>query len=270
MTVDWYPGIRECCAYWSDAAMMQQTFAALEKAFAEENDACIDCAKSMVEVVCRAIVEELDDPLNPQKPVEDNPPFAKWVTAAVRVLKLGDTRDKAFSKLISQHHKLTETLGALRNGAGPVSHGRDAFLERLSSYHRRAAILSADAIVAFLHQAYLEAEVKLEQTRLPYERFRTLHASIDRWAELDLDRDSNGQYYINITIGDEAFSLILDVSRILFAFDRTAYVEALRAAQQLESQAADVETMEPASAILNAIQAVHQAPATLVGEIGDD
>lgn len=35
MSLDWYPGIRECCAHGNEAAMLQQTFAALERAFNE-------------------------------------------------------------------------------------------------------------------------------------------------------------------------------------------------------------------------------------------
>ena len=174
MTLDWYPAIRECCEYWNSAAMLQQTFEALEKSFIQENDACIDCAKSIVEVVCRVIVDELDDPARPTKPQEEMPSFGTWVSAAVRCLKLGDVRNSAFQKLVSQHHKLTETLGTLRNGAGPVSHGRDGFINRLSVYHRRAAVLSADAIVAFLHPAYIESDINLAKTREPYERLRPI------------------------------------------------------------------------------------------------
>lgn len=239
MSVDWYPGIRECCAYWRDAPMLQQTFDALEKAFAEENDACIDCAKCAVEVVCRIIIDELDDPAQSHKPTEEIPAFGRWVSAAVRVLKLGDVRDAAFQKLVSQHHKLTETLGALRNGAGPVSHGREGFIERLSTYHRRAAVLSADAIVAFLHHAFLEAELKVGQTKLPYERFDFLHNSIDRWAEMTLERDEDGQYYLVLHVGPENFSLAVNPSQVLFNFDRTAYVEALRLGQDLDGRIAD-------------------------------
>jgi Abortive infection C-terminus len=164
MTPDWYPAIRDCCAYWPNAPMLRQTFEALEASFINENDACIDCAKSIVEVICRVILEELDEPDVSVRPKEDSPNFGAWVGAATRVLKLGDNRNTAFLKLVSQHHKLTETLGGLRNNAGPVSHGKDGFIERLSSYHRRAAVLSADAIVAFLHQSYIEATANLART----------------------------------------------------------------------------------------------------------
>ena len=234
MTLDWYPAIRECCAYWNQAAMLQQTFEALEKSFIEDNDACIDCAKSIVEVVCRVIIDELDDPARPAKPPEDTPSFGAWVSAAVRTLKLGDVRNNAFQKLVSQHHKLTETLGTLRNGAGPVSHGRDGFIARLSVYHRRAAVLSADAIVAFLHQAYIESDINLAQTREPYERFETFNGLIDAVVSLQAETDEDGDLAVTIRLpGGDVLPITAPPSRFLYQMDRTAYIEALNAARSV-------------------------------------
>lgn len=246
MSPDWYPGIRQCCDHWRDAQMLQQTFQALERAFAEENDACIDCAKSIVEVVCRVIVDELDNATSPQKPREEAPPFGAWVSSAVRVLKLGDVRHGAFQKLISQHHRLTESLGALRNDAGPVSHGKDGFITRLTAYHQRAAILSADAIVAFLHAAYLDATPNLLQTREPYERFERQSAAIDRNAELTVDGDGFDGWSASIRVGDEEFVLGLRPSQLLFAFDRQAYIEAARIGNEINLSAFDEIEQPPA------------------------
>lgn len=235
MSLDWYPGIRECCAHWPDAGMMQQTFQALEKAFAEENDACIDCAKSIVEVVCRVIIDELDDPVAPLKPQEAHPAFGSWVSCAVRVLKLGDVRHSAFQRLISQHHKLTESLGSLRNDAGPVSHGKDAFIARLSAYHHRAAVLSADAIVAFLHSAYIEAQVNIVRTREPYERFESLNAAIDRNASVRIENDEYQSWTLVVSLGrDNEFELAVSPSQLLFHLDRQAYIEASRLGQEMD------------------------------------
>ena len=72
MSADWYPGIREFCEHWRHAPMLQQTFTALEREFADDNDACIDAAKAMVECTCRIIIENLDAPASPLN--VDNPP----------------------------------------------------------------------------------------------------------------------------------------------------------------------------------------------------
>ena len=232
MTLDWCPGIREACSHWRDAPMLQQTFEELERALAEDNDACIDSAKAIVEVVCQIILQELDSPSNPVRPVEALPTFGAWMSAAVRALKLGDIRHNGFQKLVSQHRKLTDALGELRNDAGTASHGREGFLQRLSVHHRRAAVLSADAIVTFLHQAYLEAELDLVRTREPYERFDHLHRLIDAHVSLQADVDEEGFLTIDVTLpSGDILPLRVEASRLLYQLDRDAYVEALNAAR---------------------------------------
>lgn len=232
MTLDWCPGIREACSHWREAPMLQQTFAELERALAEDNDACIDSAKAIVEVVCQIILQELDSPSNPVRPVEALPTFGAWMSAAVRALKLGDIRHNGFQKLVSQHRKLTDALGDLRNDAGTASHGREGFLQRLSVHHHRAAVLSADAIVTFLHQAYLEAELDLVRTREPYERFDHLHRMIDAQISLQADVDEEGFLAVDVTLpSGDVLPLRIEASRLLYQLDRDAYVEALNAAR---------------------------------------
>ena len=218
--------------------MLQQTFDALEKSFSTGNDACIDAAKCVVEVLCQILVEELDSPILQFKPKEANPSFGAWVGAAVKSLKLGDIRNAAFQKLISQHHKLTTTLGELRNDAGPVSHGKDGFIEKLSIYHHRAAVLSADAIVAFLHEAYLETDVNLVRTREPYERFEDKNEAIDKWCGYSTaEIDENGLLNVSVALpaGADSFAISAPASQFLFQFDRPAYIEALNAARSAEA-----------------------------------
>jgi len=232
MTLDWCPGIREACSHWRDAPMLQQTFEELERALAEDNDACIDSAKAIVEVVCQIILQELDSPSNPVRPVEALPTFGAWMSAAVRALKLGDVRHTGFQKLVSQHKKLTDALGELRNDAGTASHGREGFLQRLSVHHHRSAVLSADAIVTFLHQAYLEAELDLVRTREPYERFDHLHRMIDAQVSLQADVDEEGFLAVDVTLpSGDILPLRVEASRLLYQLDRDAYVEALNAAR---------------------------------------
>lgn len=212
--------------------MLQQTFEELERALAEDNDACIDSAKAIVEVVCQIILQELDSPSNPVRPVEALPTFGAWMSAAVRALKLGDIRHNGFQKLVSQHRKLTDALGDLRNDAGTASHGREGFLQRLSVHHRRAAVLSSDAIVTFLHQAYLEAELDLVRTREPYERFDHLHRMIDAQVSLQADVDEDGFLTVDVSLpSGDVLPLRVEASRLLYQLDRDAYVEALNAAR---------------------------------------
>ncbi|MGO1069777.1 abortive infection family protein [Lysobacter sp. CA199] len=240
MNLDWCPGIREACTYWRDAPMLQQTFDALDRTLAQDNDACIDCAKSIVEVFCRMIVDELDSRTHPVKPKAAAPDFGEWVAAAVRVLKLGENQNGKFLKLVSQHHKLTTALGDLRNESGPISHGRDGFLAKLSVHHRRSAILSADALVTFLHQAYLDAQRDPVNSREPWERFEALNELIDRNIGLTLVADDDGNPEFRIILpGYDYLSLSIPVSRLLYQLDRDAYIEALNAARSVPASSTD-------------------------------
>lgn len=240
MIPHWYPGIKAFCAHWSHAPMLQQTLETLEREFNEDNDTCIDAAKAIVECACRVIIENLDNPASPLKPAEENPHFGAWVSAAVRVLELSEVRDDVFKKLISQHHKLTETLVSLRNKAGPVSHGKDAFLSKLSVHHRRSSLLAADTIVTFLHEAYLERESDPVLTLEPYERFGRSNSLIDQyaWIKAHLDEEGNQKLFLVLPVvgtkEPEEIELTVDPSRLLFNLDRDAYKYALNACREAE------------------------------------
>lgn len=240
MSLDWSPGIRDACEYWRAAPMLQQTFEALERTLEQDNDACIDCAKSIVEVFCRIIVDELDSPIQPVKPKAAAPDFGEWVGAAVRVLKLGENQNTKFLKLVSQHHKLTTALGDLRNESGPVSHGRDGFLAKLSVHHRRSAVLSADALVTFLHQAYLEGQRDPVSSREPWERFEAFNRLIDANVGLTLGENDDGEPELHVLLpGNEYLVINVPVSRLLYQLDRDAYIEALNAARGVPVPAAE-------------------------------
>lgn len=243
MSADWYPGIKTFSSYWRQAPMLQQTFETLEREFADENDACIDAAKGFVECACRLLIQELDDPINPitswpDSPIRGaNPSFNNWVSAAFRLLSIVGVRDDPFSKVISQHYSLTEALGKFRDLAGPVSHGKEGLSHRLSAHHRRSALLAADALVTFLHEAYLEREPDPVRTFEPYERFEASNAIIDEFASLRLDADEEGgmQALVVLPNGDEV-PLAFEPSRLLFGVDREAYKSVLNAC--IEAKAA--------------------------------
>jgi len=218
--------------------MLQQTFETLEREFAGENDACIDAAKGFVECACRLLIEELDDPVSPKKPTAPDTALGELVGLATRMLDLGTVRHRAVSDLIKQHNKLTDTLRILRNEAGTVSHGKDGFIAKLSAHHRRSALLAADAIVTFLHEAYLEREPDPVRTFEPYERFVASNATIDDFTALNVKMDESGLLRAMVTLPNgDVISLPLETSRLLFAIDREAYKDTLNACREAKAAA---------------------------------
>lgn len=238
MSADWYPGIKAFSTHWRHAPMLQQTFETLEREFADENDACIDAAKGFVECACRLLIEELDDPVSPLKPMASDIALGDLVGLATRMLDLGTVRHRAFSDLIKQHNKLTDTLRVLRNEAGTVSHGKDGFIAKLSAHHRRSALLAADAIVTFLHEAYLEREPDPVRTFEPYERFEASNAIIDEFASLRAELDDEGYLRAVVILPDgEEVPLAVETSRLLFGVDREAYKLVLNACREAKAAA---------------------------------
>lgn len=215
--------------------MLQQTLETLEKTFADGNDACIDAAKGVVECACRVLIEELDDPKSPLKPTKTDTPLGELVGLATRLLDLGAIRHRAFADLIKHHNNLTDSLRILRNEAGPISHGKDGFIAKLSIHHQRSALLAADAIVTFLHEAYLERDPDPAKTLEPYERFVLSNSTIDRFAVTQAESDEEGLLRVTILLPqDDEIALSVSPSRLLFGVDRDAYKYALNACKEAE------------------------------------
>lgn len=248
MNQDWYPGIKAFCDHWSHAPMLRQTLESLELQFDEENDGCIDAAKAVVECACQVLVTELDDPSNPIKKwkdspiLSDQPSFKDWISAAFRLMRLVESKSDPFSKVISQHYKMTDALGEFRNAAGPLSHGKDGFAQRLSVHHRRSALLAADALVTFLHSSYLERTPDPVRTLEPYERFGEVNEKIDYASAFRVVSSENGSLDLEILIGeDERIPLSVTPSQLLFGVDREAYKLAQNATASVEMLPEEVE-----------------------------
>ncbi len=229
--------------------MLAQTLEALEIQFDDQNDGCIDAAKGLVECACQVLIRELDDPSDPIKgwpnsPIKgSNPSFGDWVSAAFRLLDLTVGRDDPFSKVISQHFKMTEALRVFRDQAGPLSHGKDGFSERLTIHHRRSSLLAADALVAFLHHAYLERAPDPVRTLEPYDRFRDTNDRIDYASSFRrVGLSDEGDLQVEIQVGeDERIPLSITVSQLLFGVDREAYKLAQNTTASVEISPEEVE-----------------------------
>lgn len=154
----------------------------------------------------------------------ESPSFNNWVSAGLMLLEIQSVRDDPFSKVISRHFDLVDALGKFRDKAGPVSHGKEGFAKKLSAHHRRAAVLAADALVTFLHEAYLERESDPGTTLEPYERFPNSNALIDFHVEAEAASSEDGWLDVTLRLpGGETLDLTVEPSRLLFGVDREAY-----------------------------------------------
>ena len=180
------PNIVEFHRYWKDAPMVRDLYSALEGTYLQQQDGTVCAAKAMVKCACKTIVQELDDPDNPvllwkNGPLKAaSPSLSNWMNAATQLLDLVNDKTDPLNGLIGQYNQLAIKLGTYRNNLGNIGHGKAGFDQKLTTHHRRAALLIADTIVGFLHDAYLLNQTDPEQTFEPYEKFNTHNNLIDQ------------------------------------------------------------------------------------------
>jgi hypothetical protein len=217
------PAFRAACERWPDAPNLQQHYNDLARTYEEDGSSQIELTKSFLESVCWTVINELGA----------TPPHSSTPTT---------------TELLSC---VLDALG-LRNQDGSVAHGKDGFLDAISSRHGRVYLLSADSIIALILSAYDGKEPNLLTTGERPDRFRHLNERIDTGCALDAEVDmEEGVLVVRVVAGaqspDEALELRVPPSELLYYLDRQAYVSVLDALRDVPfSESEPEEEAEPA------------------------
>ena len=103
-------------------------------------------------------------------------------------------------------------------------------------------MLAADAIVTFLHEAYLERDPDPVLTLEPFERFAKSNATIDEYPAIIAEADEDGILRARVLLpNNEAITLTVEPSRLLFGVDREAYKLALNACRDAAASKLSVD-----------------------------
>lgn len=188
----------------------QQVYA-IEDAIEHVPDFAFDLAKTLVESVCKTILEDIG---HPAEPAWDAPRILRETTTYLAILPPGHpsaakARD-SIKKTLSGLHTTIQGLCELRNDYGLSSHGRDGLSARLDLRHATLAAQAADTIVSFLYRVHREALMQTPGARLYYEDHDEFNKAFD------LENET-------FRLGDLEFL----PSRVLFHLDREAYRVAL-------------------------------------------
>jgi len=217
---------------WGDAANLRAHYEDLARTFDSDGCSSLELAKSFIESVCITLLNEFGQPV----PLEA--PTTQYLRDALQVVGLSNTRgtDK-FDKVLSAFNKLSDGLSDVRNQDGSVAHGKDGFLDTLTTQHARVFVLTADMIVSLLMMAYDGTEPSIRHTRDPHVRFRHLNDRIDRGMAMDAEIDDESGTLI-VTVyrpqeqersrdGKEGIEIRVAASELLYALDRQAYIAAI-------------------------------------------
>ena len=252
------PNYRRAQQRWPDAPTLAKCHYALNSCFAGDAHGMVELVKSFIESVCITIMGEFREPMP-----SSTPSTTDLLVAALSPLGLRNTRGaNKLDKVLSGFNKLSDALTEMRNDDGPVAHGRDAFLDAVTSDHARAFVHAGDAILSVLLNALEGKQPDLTVTRQPYERFPHLNDRIDRAVSVGARIDEDGDrpmVVFSVATGPEgeAIEIRVEPSRLLYGIDRAAYVEVIRtanlvaavadeAAEEEEDQPTAPEPVEPA------------------------
>ena len=184
-----------------------QQVRAIEDAIERVPDFAFDLAKTLVESVCKTILEDLGQPAGRKW---DAPRIMRETTTHLALLPPGHpnaakARD-SITKTLNGLHTTMKGLCELRNDYGLSSHGRDGMSPRLDLRHATLAAQAADTIVSFLYRIHRDALTQTPGTRVYYEDHDGFNEAFD------LENDT-------IRLGNLEFL----PSRVLFDVDREAY-----------------------------------------------
>ncbi len=244
------PAFRAAKERWPDAPNLQQHYDDLVLTFENNGSSLVELTKSFLEMVCQTVIREL----GATPPASSSPSTSELLACVLDALDLRNQRGAgALGKVISGHNKLADGLTELRNQDGMVAHGKDGFLDAISSRHARVYLLSADTIITLILNAFDGKEPSLLHTREPPGRFRHLNQRIDAGCGLDAEVDETGTLVLHVQAGpqsdDEAIELRVTPSELLYYLDRQAYVSVLEALSGVEpEEPEDEEPVEASSA----------------------
>jgi hypothetical protein len=255
------PQFRRAVERWPDAPTLTKHYQALQESYYGTAYGLIGTIKSFIECACLTILGESGKAM----PSAD-PSTTDLLVEALRCLGLENTRGASkVSKLLSAHNRLADTLSEVRNEGDPVVHGRDGFLDTLTANERRVFLITADTILALLLSAHDGTEPDLQYTREPYERFVHLHQRIDRSAAIEsIVEDSEDSQTLVVTVRTNGLAdgvkLRVEPSRLLYAVDRTAYVELLASASVLQKPTQPLGTEVPITEDITELRRAPEPP----------
>jgi hypothetical protein len=207
---------------------LRSDYADLAATMVNGGNSVLELSRSFLESVCFTILKDRGkDPSS-----DKTGPLVRETLAA---LGLQNTRGASkFDKILSAYNGLTDALNDARNEVGSAAHGKDGFLDALSDNQRRVYVLAADSVIHLLLAALDGQAPDLRYTREPYKRFQHHNSVIDATVYCSASVEGEGSetmICVAFQVGElDLVEVNVSPSEFLFAHDRDAYVELLKAA----------------------------------------
>ncbi len=239
------PNYRLAQQRWPSAPTLVDGYEALADCFHGNAHGLVEHVKSFIESVCLTILSEFG-----QSKPSNTPSSTKLLVEALKALGLSNKRGATkLDAVLSGFNRLSDALSEMRNETGPVAHGKNGFVDSVTIDHTRAFLHVGDAILSVLLNALEGKEPDLVVTHEPYETFKDYNDCIDRYANVQVQIDEEGDTPIivfSVTTGssEDAIKLRVEPSRLLYGTDRQAYATLLETAKVVSSIEGDEDKEE--------------------------
>ena len=263
---EFVPNFLKAKERWPDARLLSRHYDAVRESYEGSGLDTVGTAKSFVETVCRTILGEFG------KTVEDDANTTNIVQQSMECMGLVNARGATkLDTVLSAHNKMADALSFIRNNFDPGAHGKDGFIDFLTTSESRIYILTADSLLAMILGAYDGREPDILYTREPYERFAHLHDRLDRNVSVAAYVDDEGDVQtvvikLKAPSREDEIEIRLEPSRLLYENDRQVYLELLTSSVQPIAEAAEAQPSEDTGeAIATAIPVETPVPALQSG-----
>lgn len=259
---EFVPNFLKAKERWPDARLLSRHYDAVRESYEGSGLDTVGTAKSFVESVGRTILGEFG------KTVDDDASTTKIVQQSMECMGLVNARGATkLDTVLSAHNKMADALSFIRNNFDPGAHGKDGFIDFLTTSESRIYLLTADSLLGMILGAYDGREPDILYTREPYERFTHLHDRLDRNVAVSASVDDEGDVQtvvvrLKAPSLEEEIEIRLEPSRLLYENDRQVYLELLKSSVQPVVEAVEAEPAEEVQAATAAEPAIEvTAPA---------
>jgi len=148
-------GVRSIVERFTGAVQLEKQVNAIEKAVDQWSDMAFDLAKTMIETVCKTVLNDCGVPFSND---DDLPQLLKTALTHLQLYPTGvasgsATQDR-FKKTLNGLGTVVQGLCELRSGHGMAGHGQDAYATSMERCQAEFAARAADAVVCFLWNAH--------------------------------------------------------------------------------------------------------------------
>ena len=165
-------GARELVKNNGLAPLIEERVQKLEEAVTAGSNDAFDHAKSLVESVCKTILLDRGDEVNPSSDIKS---LLNKVLDLLPIISpahpLSEEGSKKLKSILSGLRQTVQGLAEMRNLAGFSSHGPDGYMIPMDKIHMRLSAMSADALTCFLLSLHRKLTEPGGRARIHYEDY---------------------------------------------------------------------------------------------------